>query len=102
MEVIKNFLLQNGIDLNKARKDFFNSGDKCTESIGNSKNLIKTICQMEKKSIWDFVKEQLLKIDKDVDCTEYQKVMMKASLIFAWEELERDEEQLCVELNSYI
>lgn len=98
MDTIKKILSNAGIDLELIKKDFFSSGDNCEESIKNSKDFIIAMCMADKKTIWDVVSEQQKEIDSDKDFTDYQKAMVKASLLLAWEELERDEEQLCLDI----
>lgn len=98
---MKDLMLKNGTDLDKIRKDFFASGDNCSGSIENSKTYIIAACKSKKKSIWDFVRDEKTEIDNDKDCTQYQKMMAKASLLLAWEELERDNEELCFELQKF-
>ena len=98
---MKDLMLKNGTDLEQIRKDFFASGDDCNGSIQSSKMFIVEMCNVEKKSIWDFIRDHQSKIDNDKDFTDYQKMMCKASLLLAWEELERDDEELCIELHKY-
>ncbi len=103
MKVMKDIMLQNGIDLDKIRTDFFASekrGDNCKESIKGSKMFIVSMCKSKEISIWDCVKEEQKDLDNDTSFTEYQKMMAKASLLLAWEELERDEHDLCLELHA--
>lgn len=92
--MLKDLMLKNGTDLEQIRNLFFASGDNCTESIKTSKAYIVAMCNRQKKSIWDFVKDKQSEIDNDRDYTEYQKMMTKASLLLALEELERNNKQL--------
>ena len=98
MQIMKDLMLKSGTDLEKIRKDFFESGDDCTLSIRNSKTFIVEGCMKTKKSIWDFVRNEQEDIAVDKDYTDYQKMMVSASLLLAWEELERDEPNLVFEI----
>ena len=100
MEAMKNIMLKNGIDLEQMRKEFFASGDDCNGSIKSSKLFIINMCKATYQSIWNVVSEQQTQIDNDKNFTEYQKRMSKTSLLLAWEELERDEQELCLELHT--
>ena len=98
---MKDLMLKNGTDLEQIRKYFFASGDNCTDSIKSSKAYIIAMCNSAKKSIWDLVRDEQVEIDNDKDYTDYQKMMTKASLLLAWEELERDNEEICFELQKF-
>lgn len=98
MRIIKEFMLKNGIDLNEIKKVFFKSGENCIDSINASKSLIILLCNFEQKDIWDIVKNYSLEIDTDDNFSDYQKTIMKASLLLAWEELEEKEEELCLQI----
>lgn len=93
-------MIKNGTDLNKIRKYFFSEGGSCLESIEASKSFIVAECNITKKSIWDVVEDNGIGIDSDKDLSDYQKNMLKSSLLLAWEELERDHEEVCFEIQD--
>jgi len=100
MKIMKDLMLQNGTDIDEIRKIFFASGDDCIGSIFESKKYIIGICRNDKLSIWDVVRNQHVEIDNDKDFSAHQKMMVKASMLLAWEELERDNEELCLQIHE--
>jgi hypothetical protein len=101
MESMKDIMLKNGIDLETIRKEFYASCDDCIGSINTSKGYIVVMCHRNKLSIWDLVKHDLDRIDNDDDFTDYQKEMTKASLLLAWEDLEKDNAAVSIKINKY-
>jgi len=99
MKIMKELLQENGVDLEEIRKEFFASGDDCEKSIKDSRSYIVIMCKRKKKSMWDFVRDEMTDIEKDEGFTEYQKAMTKTSLLLAWEYLEKNDEQLCFDIH---
>jgi len=91
----------NGTNLDEIREDFFATGDKCKESIRDSKAFIVVMCSKSKTSVADFVAEQGEEIDNDTNFTNYQKGMIKASMLLAWEELEKEDLNLVARLSGH-
>lgn len=98
--IMKDMMFKLGIDLEEIRKDFFENGGRCHESIISSKNYIETVCRTDRKSIWDVVKETMEEIESDADNSVYQKNMFKASLLLAWEDMEKNNMDLVMELRN--
>lgn len=90
---------QAGIDMEQIRKDFFASGDDCVQSIKTSRAYIIVCCTKQKKTIWDFVRDQMYSINADTGLSGYQKSMSMASLLPAWEDIEKNDEQIALELH---
>ncbi len=100
MKVLNDLMKKNGVDLIKIRNLFFSTGDNCQESIEDSKKYIISMCELSSKSIFDLVYQQSIEIENDKELSDYQKNMFKSSLILAWEELERDNEKICLNIHK--
>lgn len=75
MDIMKNIMLKNGINIEQMRKSFYDSGDDCDASIRNSKTFIIKACELTKKDIWDVVKDAMADVEKDESFSDYQKIM---------------------------
>lgn len=94
---IKDIMSNVGINLEDMRKTYYDNGglEKIIES---NKKYILDVCRKFNDDIWSVVKSSMLDNDANTILTEYQKRMSNASLLLAWEELERDDLKLVVEL----
>jgi len=100
MEVMKDIMSKNGIDLDQIRKSFYEvGGDNCDDSIKKSKAYIIIMCSRQKKTMWDFVRDEMAEVNSDKDYSDYQKTMANSALLLAWEDLEKNDEELCSDIH---
>lgn len=102
MEIMKNIMLKNGINLEEITEFFYkyNSKENAQESIKASRAYILIMCNKQRKRIWDVVQETMTEDYANKEFSENQKTMAKASLLLAWEDLEKNDEQLCLEIQK--
>ena len=94
---IKDILSKAGINLEDIRKSYYeNKGERSV--IESNKEYIEINCKHETISIWDLVRDTMSETEQNALISAYQKEMTNASLLLAWEELERDDFKLCAEL----
>ena len=87
---LNEFVSKVGVDFAELKKLLYDSSDMVDDSIKASKAFITAVVgKNNNEHIIDVVQGEFKELDADKDCSEYQKNMMKASLLLAWEEMEK-------------
>ncbi len=101
MSQLQKILAEKNINLAEMRKFVETKAIEPKKLINMAKLMIVKTCTENKISIWDFVKKEMEESKMEFAADKMAIFMSTYPLFLAWEELERDDIDLVLQLQSY-